>query len=212
MKLPEATMLLIALLPALADGAEAGAESAAKARARAAQMDKILLTAPKFDPAGQRVARPITFRTKRFTLRFSATGVPVSLKRLSDGKELLDQGTPSMGFYLRGFDDRITKLRNLARRPDGSYVVSNGNNTQRVVFAVAERDRYLTIRLKEFYGIPKRVHLDRNWKKIKDLPAKLDNYVMGKGYHRVWLTADGPKTWAFVRFSTEGEPMTVPRP
>lgn len=153
-------MLLIALLPALADGAEAGAESAAKARARAAQMDKILLTAPKFDPAGQRVARPITFRSKRFTLRFSATGVPVSLKRLSDGKELLDQGTPSMGFYLRGFDDRITKLRNLARRPDGSYVVSNGNNTQRVVFAVAERDRYLTIRLKEFYGIPKRVHLE----------------------------------------------------
>jgi len=51
---------------------------------------------------------------------------------------------------------------------------------------------------------------DRNWKKIEDLPARLDNYVMGKGYHRVWLTADGPKTWVFVRFSTEDEPMTVP--
>ncbi len=43
---------------------------------------------------------------------------------------------------------------------------------------------------------------DRNWKKIKDLPIKLDNYVTGKGYHRARLTADGPRTWAFVRFST----------
>ena len=51
---------------------------------------------------------------------------------------------------------------------------------------------------------------DRNWKKIEDLPVKLDDYVIGKGYHKVWLTADGPKTWAFVRFSTEGEPITVP--
>ena len=55
-----------------------------------------------------------------------------------------------------------------------------------------------------------RAGCDRNWKKIKDLPVKLDNYVMGQGYHNVWLTADGPKTWAFVRLSTEDKPMTVP--
>jgi len=29
-------------------------------------------------------------------------------------------------------------------------------------------------------------------------------------YQKVRLTADGPKTWIFVRLSTEGEPMTVP--
>ena len=52
---------------------------------------------------------------------------------------------------------------------------------------------------------------DRNWKKIKDLPVKLNNYVMDQGYQNVRLTAEGPKPWAFVRFSTEGEPMTVPR-
>ena len=95
-------MLLIALLLAGDSSPSAGAESDAKARARAEQMDKILLTAPKFDPAGQPTARPVTFKTNRFTLRFSATGVPVSLKRLSDGKELLDQGRPSKGFYLHG--------------------------------------------------------------------------------------------------------------
>ena len=48
------------------------------------------------------------------------------------------------------------------------------------------------------------------WKKATDLPVTLDNYVTGEGYHKVWLTADGPKTRAFIRFSTEGEPMTVP--
>jgi hypothetical protein len=135
-------------------------EDAAKARARADQMDKVLLTAPGFDPAGQPVRRPITFKTRRFSLRFDARGVPVSLKRLSDGKELMAQGKASMGFYLKGYDDNITLLRNLSKRPDGNYVVSNETNSQRVIFAVEEKDLYLTIRLKEFYGIPKSVHLE----------------------------------------------------
>lgn len=162
MKPFEVSLLMIAILLTGFGVTSPGAEPDDKAKARADAMDKILLTAPKFDPAGQRIARPVTFKTKRFTLRFSATGVPVSLKRLSDGMEMIHQGEPSMGFYLRGFDDRITKLRNLAKRPDGNYVVSNETNTQRVVFAVEEKDRYLTIRLKELYGIPKRIHLELN--------------------------------------------------
>jgi hypothetical protein len=51
---------------------------------------------------------------------------------------------------------------------------------------------------------------DRNWKKIRNVSVVLNNYVMDTGYQKVQLTADGPKVWAFVRFSTEGKPMTVP--
>ena len=54
-KLPEVTILLVALPAAVAGGAE-----------------------PRFDPAGQRIARPITFTTRRFTLRFSTEGEPMT--------------------------------------------------------------------------------------------------------------------------------------
>ncbi|MEE8450690.1 MAG: hypothetical protein V3R99_02215 [Thermoguttaceae bacterium] len=205
MKLTDVCIVSIALfsmglLSGIATAASPDVESDAKARARAEEMDRILLTAPPFDPAGQRVARPMTFRTGRFTLGFSATGVPVSLKRLSDGRELLDQGSPSMGFYLRGFDDRITKLRNLAERPDGYYVVSNDTNTQRVVFAVEEKERYLTIRIKEFYGIPKRVHLELMLEMrvpretVKSVALDYMTRDYGKGIaHWPWLWYRGPK-------------------
>ena len=71
------SILLTVLLAAVAGGASTMLESDVKAQARADEMYKILLTMPKSDPAGQRIARPMTFKTNRFTLRFSATGVSV---------------------------------------------------------------------------------------------------------------------------------------
>jgi len=50
---------------------------------------------------------------------------------------------------------------------------------------------------------------DRNWNKLKDLPVKREKYRMGTGYEGIHVTADGPRTWAHVRFSTEGDPLAV---
>jgi len=120
-------------------------------------MDSILLTAPAADPAGQPISQPIVFNTHRFSLKFSAAGLPVSLVRKSDGAELVaahDLTRKEMGFYLRAFDNTITPLRKWSKRKDGYYVIASATGTQRVVMEVKEKERYLTFRIKEFYGIP----------------------------------------------------------
>lgn len=116
-------------------------------------IDKIILTAPTFDPAGQPLDGPVTFRCDEFELRFSAKAKPVSLKRTSDGEELIHQGSVSEGFYLNSFKGRIP-FESLSRREDGSYVVMTPNKTQRVVFTVENRGKYLTFRIQELHGIP----------------------------------------------------------
>ena len=124
---------------------------------RDAEMDKILLTAPAADPVGQPILKPVVFNTKRFSLKFSAAGVPVSIVRKSDGVELVaasQLARKEMGFFLRSFDNKIIPLRRWSKRKDGGYVVASATGSQRIVFDVKEKDRYLTFRIKEFYGIP----------------------------------------------------------
>ncbi|MHC4251988.1 MAG: hypothetical protein ACYS9X_22950, partial [Planctomycetota bacterium] len=81
--------------------------SPAPAAGQEVDVDRIILTAPKFDPAGRPLGGPVTFRCDEFELRFSAKAKPVSLKRLADGKELIHQGNVSEGFYLNSFKGRI---------------------------------------------------------------------------------------------------------
>ena len=116
-------------------------------------VDKTILTAPKFDPAGQPLGGPVTFRCDEFELRFSAKAKPVSLKRLADGEELIRQGSVSEGFYLNSFKGRIP-FESLSRREDGSYVVMTPNKTQRVIFTVQNRGKYLAFRMQGMHGIP----------------------------------------------------------
>lgn len=129
----------------------------APAADRDAEMDKILLTAPAADPVGQPISKPVVFNTQRFSLTFSAAGLPVSIVRKSDGKELVaahDLTRKEMGFYLRAFDNTIIPLRKWSKRKDGCYVIASATGAQRIAMEINERPRYLTFRIKEFYGIP----------------------------------------------------------
>ena len=103
-------------------------------------VDKIILTAPKFDPAGQPLGGPVTFRCDEFELRFSAKAKPVSLRRLSDGEELIHQGNVSEGFYLNSFKGRIP-FESLSKQKEGSYVAMTPNKTQRVNLTVENRGK-----------------------------------------------------------------------
>lgn len=115
--------------------------------------DKIILTTPKFDPAGKQLGGPVTFKCDEFELRFSAKAKSVSLKRLSDGKELVFQGKVSPGFYLDSFKGQI-HFDTLSKREDGSYVIMTPNKTQRLIFTVQNKGKYLVFRIKEMHGIP----------------------------------------------------------
>ncbi|NQT86150.1 hypothetical protein HQ560_05255, partial [bacterium] len=115
--------------------------------------DRITLTVPDFDPAGKPLGGPVTFKCDEFELRFSAKAKPVSLKRLSDGKELVHQGSVSEGFYLNSFKGRIP-FDSLSKREDGSYVAMTPNKTQRVIFTVEGKGTYLAFRIQGMHGIP----------------------------------------------------------
>jgi hypothetical protein len=118
-------------------------------------LDKIVLTTPDFPAAGQRMDGPVEFCTKSFVLRMSAEGKPVSIKTVESGEELLDSSIESEGFYLECRSGKI-HFAKLSRRADGKFVVLTRNETQRVIFSVAEKGEYLTFKIEELYGIPSR--------------------------------------------------------
>ena len=167
--------------------------SASLAGGQEIDVDKIILTVPKFDPAGQPLGGPVTFKCDEFELRFSAKAKPVSLKRLSDGKELIHRGKVSEGFYLNSFKGRIP-FEMLAKRKDGSYVVMTPNKTQRVIFTVENRGKYLAFRIKGLHGIPTSNNVTLHYEMLCD-----HNIVRAFGLD--YMTEDWgsfPVTWRWL--------------
>jgi hypothetical protein len=167
--------------------------TASLATAQEIDVDKIILTVPKFDPAGKSLGGPVTFKCDEFELRFSAKAKPVSLKRLSDGKELIFQGRPSEGFYLNSFKGRIP-FTSLSKRKDGSYVAMTPNKTQRVIFTVENRGKYLTFRIKGLHGIPTTNNVTLHYEMIC-------NHNVVRAFGLDYMTEDWgsfPVTWRWL--------------
>ncbi|NQT88215.1 hypothetical protein HQ560_15715, partial [bacterium] len=97
---------------------------------------------------------PVELKAGRFTLRFSADGRPGALAEAGSGKEFLRRSKPGAGFILAHSPTHDILLSRLSLEPDGRLTAASENGTQRVVFRVHARERYIAFRIERLIGIP----------------------------------------------------------
>jgi hypothetical protein len=97
---------------------------------------------------------------KTFTLSFREDGRPASLRRLADGRELLDKKMPGEGFSIRPMNRDGTPAGPVQRLPrvtfpvPGRMVVSDEDGRKAVTFEVRARERHVAFRIRELEGFP----------------------------------------------------------
>jgi len=95
------------------------------------------------------------FSCDNLRVRIAANALVVSIKRLPDGKELLNRSTPSLGFHLIGRDAEPIPFASLKKLKDNNYMVVSKYGSQKVIFSVAESSRYIAFRIESLIGIPR---------------------------------------------------------
>lgn len=113
-----------------------------------------LLTALLLAPlAVLRAAEGINISADSFTLRFTAEGRPESCVRKADGAELLPEGRPGEGFFLKGVDGAIVRLPSLSLLSDGHLLAADAEGSKKVRFSLTHGQRHIAFRIANVEGI-----------------------------------------------------------